>query len=126
MIDLTTWKTVSLGLVRPRGILFFEIDFRAFRKLKNFAEKRFKAFSIYRTKHGYHLIAYPFRKKLFRALKRAFRTDFTMRFEKTILRIGPKFEEKTGKVVSPRPVKVYGNIELINIDEYKFSYWCKN
>ena len=126
---MTTWRTIALGLTRPRGILFFEIDFFALKKLKGFAQKNFKYFEILRTRHGYHLRAYPFRWKKFRALKRMFKSDFSMKYEKCILRISPKWEEKTGRITSPRPIRVCGNFDIFTfvkgIDRYKFPYWCK-
>ena len=131
-------NNVAVGILRPPHVFFYEVDLKgrdfAICKwaLKSDAQKWFKAFSIFRTKHGYHLIGYPFTQKAWRYFKRVFKSDFTMKLKPRwnrkypqVLRISEKFDLKTGKVVSPAPKFVCGNLFLDNVQKYKVLYFAK-
>lgn len=123
-----------VGLLRPPRIFFFEVDSRSRetrKKLVRLCKNHLKYYSIYVTKHGFHVIGYPFKKKIWRIFKRALKTDFTLnlrprwnmpRYRAQVLRISPKFELRTGKEYSFRPKRISGNFELLNIERYKVMY----
>jgi hypothetical protein len=131
------YKTIAVGIRRPPTVFFFDVDKRdslTLKKLLKYCNKYFKNplfYSIYLTKNGYHVIAYPFRKKIFRAFKRAFKSDYTMKLRKKfasggssemVLRISPKWELRSGKKTSDRPKKIIGNFEILNLGRYFVLY----
>lgn len=131
-------KGIVVGLLRPPNVFFFEVDSRTRetrKKLLRLCKNHLKYYSVYLTKHGYHVIGYPFRKKIWRIFKNAIKTDFTLnlrprwnmpRYRAQVLRISPKFELKTGEEYSFSPRKMLGNFELLNIQKYKVVYYtCK-
>ena len=131
-------NNVAVGILRPPHVFFYEVDTKLghFRWLRNtlviHSKRFFKAFSLFRTKHGYHLIGYPFTQKAWRYFKRVFKSDFTMKLKPRwnrkypqVLRISEKFDLKTGKVVSPAPKFVCGNLFLDNVQKYKVLYFAK-
>ena len=125
-------NSIAVGLLRPPHIFFFEVDnLKMKTRLLKLCCKHLKYFSIYATKRGYHVIGYPFRKRIWRIFKRKIKTDFTMRLEARfnmpryrpqILRTSPKFDKKSGKIVSAAPKKIHGNLELLNVKKYKRMY----
>ena len=131
-------NNVAVGILRPPHVFFYEVDcpndFRQTRSdLKDTANSAgLKVFSIFKTKHGYHIIGYPYSRKIWRRFKREFPSDFTMKLKPRwnrkypqVLRISEKFDLKTGKVVSPAPKFVCGNLFLDNIQKYKVMYFAK-
>jgi hypothetical protein len=131
-------KNIAVGILRPPHVFFYEVDvkvgeFRATQKcLRQDAKESFDAFSLYRTKHGYHIIGYPYRQEIFKLFQVCHPSDFTMKLkprfgrkEPQILRISEKFDLKTGKVVSPAPKFICGNLFLDNIQKYKVMYYAK-
>lgn len=129
--------SITVGLFRPPGVFFFEIDYFAFRRLKALASKYLRAFSIFKTKHGYHLMGTPFSMRIWRIFKRNFKTDYTMKLRKRwisirkvhpqVLRIAPKWSTNEGIEVSPKPRKVFcsGNFQIENDVRYRVAYYCK-
>ena len=132
-------NNVAVGILRPPHVFFYEIDCP---KGEGFVKRRtlfmryallnFEEFSLYRTKHGYHLIAYPYSQNVWRKFKRKFPSDFTMKLKPRwnkkypqVLRISEKFDLKTGIVVSPAPKFICGNLFLDNIQKYKVMYFAK-
>ena len=129
---------MAVGLLRPPHVFFYEVDckrgkFRTIRRrFLEAARKFFNYWSLFRTKHGYHLIAYPYSRKVWRYFKRNFRSDFTMKLkarwgrkEPQVLRISSKFDIKTGDIVSLEPKLIRGNFFLQNISKYKVFYYAK-
>ena len=125
---------IAIGLLRPPHVFFFDLDSHGYRKLKKLALKHLKYFSLYRTKHGYHVIGYPFSRRVWRIFKRNFKTDYHAKlhkrfrngfFSEQILRINSKFDDDLGQIVSSKPKKIYGNFELINCIEFVRFYKCK-
>lgn len=134
-------NNVAVGLLRPPHIFFYEVDLK---NNDNFGVMKYRliraatawfnkdSFSIYRTKHGYHLIAYPYSRRAWNYFKRKFPSDFTRKLksrwgkkEPQVLRISEKFDVKTGKVVSPAPKRIYGNYNLYRVMPYKVIYFAK-
>lgn len=132
-------KNVAVGLLRPPHVFFYEVDvgkghsFRNKRRwLSMFGELYFKAFSIYRTKNGYHFLGYPYRKKIWIKFKKTFKSDFTIKLRPRwnrknpqVLRISEKWDLKTGRITSPAPKFILGNLKLDNIQNYKVLYYAK-
>lgn len=131
-------KNVAVGLLRPPHVFFYEVDvkkgkFRATKKrLVKYAKDLFVYFSVYRTKHGYHLLAFGYSKYNFALFKKLFPSDFTrlLRFRwnrqnPQVLRISEKWDLKTGKIVSPKPKFICGNFFLEGIQNYKVMYYAK-
>jgi hypothetical protein len=131
-------SNIAVGMLRPPHVFFYEVDcpkgkMRKTKMLLKFdAQQFFQAFSLYRTKHGYHLIGYPFSMVAWKFFKRFYKSDFTMKLKPRwnrrypqVLRISEKFDLKTGKVVSPAPKLVCGNLFLDNIQKYKVMYFAK-
>ena len=131
-------NNVAVGILRPPHIFFYEVDvkngkFRAMkRKLIRVAKNWLKAFSVFRTKHGYHIIGFPYYIRTWRYFKKRFSSDFTMKLKPRwdrrypqVLRISEKFDLKTGKIVSPAPKFICGNLFLDNIQKYKVMYFAK-
>jgi len=130
---------IAIGLLRPSHVFFFDLDGHGYRKLKKLALKHLKYFSLYKTKNGYHLIGYPFSKRLWRIFKHALKTDYTAllrnrfckakgqkynRYNEMVVRISPKYDA-LGNIVNLKPRKIFGNFELLNVEKYKVIYWCK-
>lgn len=130
-------SNVAVGLLRPRNVFFYEIDlkdsFRYWRKqLKIYGDFHLSYYSIYRTKHGYHIIGYPYSVKAWQDFKSGFHSDFTKKLKPRwnkknpqVLRISEKWDLKTGKVTSPKPKLIYGNFFLQGYQNYKVLYYAK-
>jgi len=133
---------IAIGLLRPSYVFFFDLDGYGYRKLKKLALKHLKYFSLYKTKHGYHVIGYPFSRRIWRIFKNALKTDYTMKLrmrwykvrkamrknwnpsKEMIIRISFKYDA-LGNIVNRKPKKIFGNFELLNVEKYKVMYWCK-
>jgi hypothetical protein len=131
-------KNVAVGLLRPPHVFFYEVDckkgkFRATKKrLVKYANRSFHVFSVFRTLHGYHIIGFPYRTKVFCFFKKKFVSDFTKKLrprwnrkDPQVLRISEKWNLKTGRIVSPAPKFICGNLKLDNIQNYKVLYYAK-
>ena len=128
-------SNVAVGLIRPPRVFFYEIDStdkNDFTDLYYCAEKQLQYYSIYKTKHGYHIIGYPYTKKAWKHFSFYHESDFTIKLKPRwqnrnpqVLRISEKWDLKTGKVVSPAPKLVCGNFFLEGIMKYKVMYYAK-
>lgn len=130
-------QNVAVGLLRPPHVFFYEVDvkkkFRSVRiRLVSFAVRWLKFWSIFRTKHGYHLVGYPYSTKAWLCAKRHFRSDFTKKLRARwdrknpqVLRISEKWNIKTGKISSSKPKFICGNFFLEGIQKYKVLYYAK-
>lgn len=135
-------KNVAVGLLRPPHVFFYEVDckkgkFRAIKKrLIKYANRYFNRFSIYRSKHGYHLFGVPYFRRTYQIFKNRFRSDFTKKLrtrwgrkDPQVLRISEKWDLKTGRITSPCPKFIVGNLKLnkvVNdIQNYKVMYYAK-
>jgi hypothetical protein len=126
---------VAVGALRPAHIFFYEIDKKSNKwknKLIEYGHKYFNYFSIFRTRHGFHFIAYGFSNRKFQIFKRVFRSDFARKLrpkwgrkEPQILRISEKINLKTGKIVSKRPKWIYGNFFIDFPIKCKVLYYAK-
>lgn len=129
------FPNIAVGILRPPKIFFFEIDNKDILEVARFGrfiETHFHYYSVYETKNGFHVIAYPFKRKIWNHFKREFKTDFTMKLRKRwgkgkpqVLRISEKWDQKTGRVTSPRPKLIQGNLFLLNVNQYKVIYFAK-
>ena len=130
-------KNVAVGILRPPHVFFYEIDLKDsfsywLGQLKIYSECYFSTYSIFRTKHGYHVMAYPYSKRAWDDFCRGCPSDFTMKLKPRwnkknpqVLRISEKWDSETGKVVSPAPKFICGNFFLDNIQKYKVMYYAK-
>ena len=131
-------SNVAVGILRPPHVFFYEVDckkgnFRAMRIALDIAcQNNFEYYSLFRTKHGYHIHAYPYSKESWQFFSYVFPSDFTMKLKPRwnrkypqVLRISEKFDLKTGKIVSPAPKFICGNLFLDNIQKYKVMYFAK-
>lgn len=128
---------VAVGILRPPHVFFYEVDVKrnfkyVFSRLKFHAKMTLHYFSIFRTKHGYHLMGYPYSKATWQHFTKMFTSDFSIKLrprwnkkEPQVLRISEKWDLKTGKVVSPKPKFICGNFFLEGIQNYKVMYYAK-
>ena len=129
------YSNCAVGLRRPPHVFFYDIDyFKEGKKnvivyLIPFCSEHLKSFSIYKTQHGYHVIGTPFTRKIWFSFKRRFKTDFTLELKKQrsqVLRISVKWNRKTGGIISPAPVKVFGNFSIKPyLEQWRFAYYSK-
>jgi hypothetical protein len=128
-------RFLALGVRRPRGYFFYEIDNKQageLWKLVTFAGKRLKAFKLFRTRAGYHLIG-QLRKEekwftVWNYFKRRIKTDFKNSKRHgfvQVLRISAKYD-CWGRIVNPAPELVlnYGRLKRIP-KKYFLMYWTK-
>ena len=131
-------KNVAVGLLRPPHVFFYEVDckkgnFKAMRmSIQRSAMDWFESYSLFRTRHGYHLFGYPYSKEAWDFFKFVYPSDFTIKLRMRwysknpqVLRISEKWDLKTGKVTSPKPKFICGNFFLDGIMNYKVLYYAK-
>jgi hypothetical protein len=128
-------KYLAVGVRRPHGYFFYEIDTHKVKilwKLITFSRKRLKTFKLFRTRAGYHLIGQLKKEEkwftVWNYFKRRIKTDFKNSKRHgfvQVLRISAKYD-RWGRIVNPAPELIlsYGRLERIP-KKYFLMYWTK-
>jgi hypothetical protein len=128
-------KYLALGVRRPHNFFFYEIDNHnpvEFYKMLVFAVKRLRAFKLFRTVRGYHLVGELRKgqkwKTVWNYFKRRIKTDFRNSKKHgffQVLRVSAKYNG-SGRIINPAPrlILSYGVLRHIH-NRYFLIYWTK-
>jgi hypothetical protein len=128
-------KYLALGVRRPQNFFFFEVDSHnsiELYKILVFAVERLRAFRVYWTQRGFHLLGELRRgqkwKTVWNYFKRRIRTDYKNSKRHgffQVLRISAKYD-RLGRIVNPAPRLIYSYGVLRHIHKkYYLIYWTK-
>lgn len=116
-------RLVAEAVIRPRGIFTFEVDYHDgktkgnLQHLLDYVRKDFEQVRVEETKHGYHVWA-PIKESAYNRMERKYLQEFPesdyqpfpSKGNYVSLRISPKIDVSTSKVVSPAPRVVYDTL----------------